>query len=85
LSTSRNEVRIRVENAVTNAVVRDLDATGEAGLNRVQWDLRANPEDEDDNQGPRVAPGTYRVVLIVDETEQSALVNVLADDWMTHP
>ncbi len=52
------------------------------GLNRVQWDLRANPQNENQNQGPRVEPGTYLVVLEVDGEEQWAKVDVLEDVWM---
>ena len=53
-------------------------------MNRVQWDLRANrqEDDEDEDEGPRVEPGTYLVVLVVDGEEQRAKLDVLADIWM---
>ncbi len=77
-----SDVTIRIADAVTGDVVRDLVGTKWEGLNRVQWDLRANPEDEDDVQGPVVEVGTYRVTLIVGGTRQSTLVEVLEDVWM---
>jgi photosystem II stability/assembly factor-like uncharacterized protein len=47
-----------------NAVVRELAAPGEAGFNRVLWDLRANPPEGVPNaRGPFVVPGRYRTYL----------------------
>jgi photosystem II stability/assembly factor-like uncharacterized protein len=76
------DVAIQITNAVTGDVVRDLEGTAVAGLNRVHWDLRANPEEEDDEEGPVVEAGTYRVNLTVGGTQQSALIEVLEDVWM---
>jgi hypothetical protein len=59
-----------------------LEGTTVAGINRVQWDLRANPEEEDDERGPVVEAGTYSVTLTVGGTQQSALIEVLEDVWM---
>ncbi len=50
----------------SGTVVRELDGTGDAGLNEVIWDLRlvANGADgEAMDPGPRVLPGSYMVVL----------------------
>ena len=45
-------------------VVRELAATGEAGFNRVVWDLRAAPpEGVPGARGPYVLPGKYTVYL----------------------
>jgi hypothetical protein len=83
-------VRITVRDVVTGEVFRDLEGSGEAGLNRVQWDLRGN-------QPPRTAPGggrggpppaplaavgSYRVVLSVNGREFSQVVVVEEDVWM---
>jgi len=76
------DVAIQISNIVTGEVVRDLEGTAVAGLNRVQWDLRANPEDEDDEEGPEVAAGTYRVTLTVGGIQQSAAIRVLEDIWL---
>ncbi len=75
---------LRIVDAVTRETVRDLEATAATGLNRVQWDLRANlqEDDEDEDEGPRVEPGTYLVVLVVDGVEQQAKLDVLEDVWM---
>ncbi len=76
------DVAIQIADAVTGDVVRDLEGTAVAGLNRVHWDLRANPEEEEEEQGPPVEAGTYRVTLTVGGTKQSALIEVLEDVWM---
>ncbi len=81
-SASDNGVSIRIVDPITDEVVRDLDGSGDAGLHRVRWDLRANPVEPDDEQGPFVEPGVYRVVLEVDGEERSGLVDVLEDIWM---
>jgi len=83
LADAAGEVGLQITDAITGEVVRDLEATGTAGLNRVQWNLRANPQNENQNQGPAVAPGTYRVTLRANGMELSALVEVLEDVWMS--
>ena len=79
LGSAATNVTLRIVDAVTRETVRDLEATAETGLNRVQWDLRADPQNEDQTRGPRVEPGTYLVVLEVDGEEQRAKLEVLAD------
>ena len=44
--------------------------------------MRENPEDEDDNQGPLVEAGVYRVVVTVNGMERTATIDVLEDMWM---
>jgi hypothetical protein len=45
-------------------VVRELAAAGDAGFNRVIWDLRAGaPEGVPNARGPYVLPGTYTIYL----------------------
>jgi hypothetical protein len=82
LGSAASTATLRIVDPVSDEVVRDLDAPTTAGLHRIRWDLRANPDEADDDEGPTVDPGTYRVVLTVDGTEQSQLVEVLEDTWM---
>ena len=65
LSTETDDIALEITDA-TGAAIRELEASGEAGLNEVIWDLRlvegdANGEPMD--PGPRVMPGTYLVQL----------------------
>ncbi len=76
-------VGIQITDVVTGDVVRDLEGTTTAGLNRVQWNLRANPENQNNNQGPEVGSGIYRVTLLANGMDQSALLEVLEDTWTT--
>jgi photosystem II stability/assembly factor-like uncharacterized protein len=82
-SEAAGAVDIEITDAVTGDVVRNVDGTTHAGLNRVQWNLRANPEGENANQGPQVWSGIFRVTLRANGMEQSALLDVLEDVWMT--
>ena len=79
LGSTAENVTLHILDAVTREKVRDLEATGVTGLNRVQWDLRANPQEEDQTRGPRVKPGTYLVVLVVDGEEQREQLDALED------
>ena len=74
-------VEIQITDAITGDVVRDLEGTATAGLNRVQWNLRANPENENANQGPEVWAGIFRVTLRANGLEQTMLLEVLEDVW----
>lgn len=76
-------VEIQITDVVTGDVVRDLQGATTAGLNRVQWNLRANPENPNSNQGPEVNPGIFRVTLRANGMDQSTLLEVLADVWTT--
>ncbi len=77
---------------ITGNVVRNLDATGHAGINRVQWNLAPNPPARGRGAGgfgggrggePRsVEPGTYLATLTVNGTAYTTTVKVLKDVWM---
>jgi len=82
LDSAAGGVDLQITDAITGEVVRDLEGTARQGLNRVQWNLRANPPNEGANQGPEVESGTYRVTLRANGMELSALVEVLEDVWM---
>ncbi|MCZ6917375.1 MAG: hypothetical protein O7I93_11400 [Gemmatimonadetes bacterium] len=84
LANAGQRATIRIIDLITGDTIRDIDGPAMAGLNRVQWDLRENPEDEDDNQGPLVEPGVYRVVVQVGGMERTATIDVLEDVWMRH-
>ena len=85
---------IRIENPESGEVFRDLEGSGDAGLNRVQWNLRGNPPERPQggggfgggrfggNQAPIADPGVYRVTLTVDGQSYSTTVRVLEDTWM---
>jgi photosystem II stability/assembly factor-like uncharacterized protein len=89
-------VRVTVHDAVTGEVFRELEGPGEAGLNRIQWDLRgeqppaAAPGGGRGGRGgrggsppaPLATAGSYRVVLSVNGRELSRVVVVEEDVWM---
>ena len=83
-------VRLTVSDAVTGELFRELEATGDAGINRVQWDLRGNPPPaQPGDRGRRGAPptpfaaaGSYRITLVADGRELSTVVVVEEDLWM---
>ena len=75
-------VEIEITDVITGDVVRTLEGTANAGLNRVQWNLRANPDNPNANQGPAVSPGIFRVTVRANGMEQSALIEVMEDVWM---
>lgn len=93
-------VTLTVTNPVTGAVFRTLPATGEAGLNRVQWNLCSDPRPVTPGPGgfgggfggggacpqARAAPpGVYRVTLTVGGKDYGTTVRVLEDIWMGNP
>ena len=85
-------VTLTIEDVETGEVFRDLDATAERGLNRVQWNLRGNPPERPQGgggfggfggtQGPWAEPGVYRVALTVGGTTHYTTVRVLEDVWL---
>ena len=89
LASEPDEIALRILDPLSGEVVRTLEPTREAGLNRVRWNLRSDPEppeegeepDEDD-VGPIVDAGIYRAVLVVDGVEHTATIEVLEDIWM---
>ena len=65
LGAATDSVKITVTDG-GSTVVRELDGTGDAGLNEVIWDLRLAVEGGDGeamDPGPRVLPGSYTVAL----------------------
>ena len=73
--------------------MRNLDGTKDAGLNRVQWDLRGDAPARPNlpagvpgqfrrfaRQGPPVQPGTYLVKLSVGGKDYTTTVVVDADE-----
>jgi hypothetical protein len=82
LASAGRTAAIRIVDVITGDTIRNIDGPAMAGLNRVQWDLREDPEDEDDNQGPLVDPGVYRVIVDVNGMERTATIDVLEDVWM---
>ena len=93
-SAPRGDVEITITDLRNGEVFRTLEGTANAGLNRVQWDLRGEePEDEEGgggggggfgggNQAPQAEPGVYRVTLSVNGEELSSAVTVLEDIWL---
>lgn len=96
----RNEPAGEVALVVTDIhgeVVRTLEPTLHAGINRVQWNLRQDPRpippevleemresgrSVGERQGPPVAPGSYFVTLTVNGQELRTIVVVEEDVWM---
>ena len=64
-------------------VIRKLEGTNRAGLNRVVWDLQADPKhrfsdvDQGFGQTPFVPAGDYKVTLSVGDEKSEKLVKVL--------
>jgi photosystem II stability/assembly factor-like uncharacterized protein len=82
---------------INGEVVRTLEPTLDAGINRVQWNLLQDPpplppemEEEmresgaslDEREGPPVDPGSYFVTLTVNGQELRTIVVVEEDVWM---
>ena len=65
LTSEMDDVSLQILDPRGN-LVREVEASGEAGLNEVIWDLRLQTEGADGellDPGPRVMPGTYLVRL----------------------
>jgi len=91
-SPASEEVKITITD-IEGEVVRELTGSKEAGLQRVQWDLRGKaPEMSEEmrqrmgarasrfrRQGPAVAPGTYWATLSVGGKEHRTKITVLKD------
>jgi len=92
-NAARDSVRITITD-VEGKVVRNLTGPAEAGINRVQWNLRGDPPQRPQGQqggpggfggqpqGPPIGPGTYLVTLHVGGREYTTRVEVLEDRWM---
>jgi len=82
------DVKISIADA-TGKVVRTLDGTKHAGINRVLWNLAPNPSGAAPAGGggrggqlPSVEPGTYIVTLSVGGKTMVKPVSVLEDRWL---
>lgn len=90
-NAASGDVRITITDAA-GRVVRTLDGTGTAGINRVLWNLTRNPPQGAQGGGGggrgggfgggTVDPGTYLVTLSVGGQTLSKTVEVLEDRWM---
>ena len=71
---------------MSGEVFRRLEGPAEAGLNRVQWDLRGDAPEavpgERPGAPPMAEPGMYRVTLEVAGMQLERTVQVLEDSWM---
>ncbi|MGE0886335.1 MAG: hypothetical protein AB7P14_22600 [Blastocatellales bacterium] len=88
------DVKITISD-INGKVVRNIDGTKEAGLNRVQWNLRGDPPPRPAgfrggpggggrgrfNFGLPLDPGVYLVKLLVDGKEMVTKVTVEADTY----
>ncbi|MDA1103937.1 MAG: hypothetical protein O2956_10115 [Gemmatimonadetes bacterium] len=81
LAAAADDVELKITDA-TGGYIRDLSATGSAGLNEVIWDLRLvekNTDGEPMSPGPRVMPGTYLVELTTGDHVVQSEVTVRLD------
>jgi len=58
---SDSDVTISINDMEGNSV-RTLEDSGNVGINQVEWDLRADPEEGDEN-GKRVEAGVYTIIV----------------------
>jgi len=92
-SAASDEIKITISD-ITGKTVRTLTGTKDAGINRVQWDLRGEPPPRPAGlpqgggggggfrpQGRPVDPGTYLVKLMVGGKEFSTSLIVEEDIW----
>jgi hypothetical protein len=87
-----NPVKLTITDATTGRLFRDLVPSRDAGLNRIQWDLRGNPPPQESGragggggggeEGPLAHPGLYKVTLAVGGREYTQTVSVLEDVWL---
>ena len=91
LKAPATTVKLTITDVSTGRVFRDLVASRDAGLNRIQWDLRGNapPQESgraggggDEEERPLATPGIYKITLAVGGREYSQNVSVLEDTWM---
>ena len=84
-SAATGDVKIAIADA-TGRVVRTLDGTSNAGINRVMWNLRGLPGQARHRArglgGTPVEPGTYLATLTANGKTVSKPVQVLQDIWL---
>ncbi len=86
-----DDVEITIRDAA-DTVVRELTGPADAGINRVVWDLRAEPSGPPatglagalnlTDLGPFVVPGEYSVHLSAEGQDHTKTVRVLGDPWV---
>jgi photosystem II stability/assembly factor-like uncharacterized protein len=87
-NASSGDVKISIADA-TGKVIRNIDGTKLAGVNRVLWNLAANGPAAGGGFGGRgggaaaVEPGTYLVTVSVNGKTLSKPVSVLQDRWLS--
>ena len=91
---TEEDVSIVIADVVTGEPFRTLEGTGEPGMNRVQWNLRGEPQQggrggrggggggRGGGQGPQAEPGVYRVTLTAGGEQHTTTIRVLEDIWM---
>ena len=78
-TAAKSPAAITIHDAA-GGLVRELQGTTTAGLNRVIWDLRSGaPAGLQNQRGPFVPPGTYRVTVRANGRESSSTVKVDPD------
>jgi hypothetical protein len=95
-SPATAEVKLTISD-VNGRVIRNLDGSRDAGINRVQWNLAPNPPPRPTGGGgggggagggggfgapPSVEPGSYIVALMVGGRTYTKPVVVLQDIWL---
>jgi photosystem II stability/assembly factor-like uncharacterized protein len=83
-SAATGEVKFAIADA-TGRVVRTLDGTRNAGINRIMWNLAADQGGGGARGGlggPPVEPGTYLATLTANGKTVSKPVQVLQDAWL---
>ncbi len=91
LKAAATEVKITIADS-SGKVIRNIDGTRNAGINRVLWNLAQNPPPGArggfgggggrGGVAPGVEPGTYVVTLTVDGKTLTKPVSVLQDRWL---
>jgi photosystem II stability/assembly factor-like uncharacterized protein len=93
-SVATGDVKITIADA-TGKVIRNLDGTKNAGINRVMWNLAPNPPQGQQGGGgfggggggrgglpAAVEPGTYIISVAVNGKTMTKPVTVLQDRWL---
>jgi hypothetical protein len=91
-SAASGDVKITIADA-TGKVIRNMDGTKSAGINRVVWNLAPNPPQGQQGGGfgggggrggapPAVEPGTYIVTVSAAGKTLTKPVTVLQDRWL---
>ena len=84
-SAATGDVKIAIADA-TGRVVRTLDGTRNAGINRIMWNLSADAQGQGVARGgfggTPVEPGTYVATLTANGKSVSKPVQVLQDVWL---